>query len=624
MVIYGAFTFENVTADGSPEQPTTELTLTFDNAVEGLTADDITLSGVTKGTLSGSNPYTLPISGFTGRANISVTVSKWGYKIRNNQKSVVIYNYTAVTFNDVTANGSSAEPTTELTLTFDKAFDWLTAADITLSDVYGVTKGTLSGSNPYTLPISGFTSSGTLKVNVSKEGYNINDSEKEVYIYRSATLKSVTANGSATQTTTQLTLTFNVAIQGLTANDITLSGVSGVTKGTLSGSNPYTLPISGFTSGGTLTVAVSKSGYDISDSEKTVDIFRSVTFSSVTANGSTTQTTTQLTLTFNAAIEGLTADDIALSGGPSVTKGALSGSNPYTLSISDVTSSGTLGVAVSKPGCNISGSPKTVLIYYYYFNLDVKMVKIPAGTFTMGSPASETGRYDDETQHSVTLSEFYMGIYEVTREQYAAVTGKYPSSNNKPYMDDVITKRPVEKVSWYDALVFCNMLSMKEGLSPAYSINGSTDPSNWGSVPTNSNATWNAVEIVAGSKGYRLPTEAQWEYACRAGTTTAYNTGSDSFTYDTGWYNNNSLDTTHEVGKKNPNTWGLYDMHGNVFEWCWDWYGNYGAQSSGTRRVIRGGYYNGTGRQMRSAYRSSHVPGTGESFIGFRLVRPSQ
>jgi hypothetical protein len=193
-------------------------------------------------------------------------------------------NNTAVTFSSVTANGSSSQSTTQLTLTFSQAITGLTASDITLSGVSGVSKGTLSGSGTtYTLGINGQTAGGTLTVAVSKSGYTISNSSRTVTIYyytssggggdTAVTFSSVTANGSSSQSTTQLTLTFSQAITGLSASDITLSGVS-VTKGTLSGSGPtYTLGISGQTAGGTLTVAVSKSGYTISNSSRTVTIY---------------------------------------------------------------------------------------------------------------------------------------------------------------------------------------------------------------------------------------------------------------------------------------------------------------------------------------------------------------
>jgi len=196
---------------------------------------------------------------------------------------------TAVAFNGITQNGSASQTTTQLTLAFSQAISGLSASDITLSGVSGVTKGTLiSTGSSYILPISGFTSGGTLSVAVKKSGYAISGSPKTVAIYynkppTAVTLSSVTQNGSATQTTTQLTLTFSQVISGLAASDITLSGVSGVTKGSLiSTGSSYILPISGFTQGGALSVAVIKSGYNISGSPKTVTIYKPSTTIAVT------------------------------------------------------------------------------------------------------------------------------------------------------------------------------------------------------------------------------------------------------------------------------------------------------------------------------------------------------
>jgi formylglycine-generating enzyme required for sulfatase activity len=260
------------------------------------------------------------------------------------------------------------------------------------------------------------------------------------------------------------------------------------------------------------------------------------------------------------------------------------------------------------------------------------MVRINGGTFQMGSPETEKSRNSNETQHSVTLTGFYMGKYPVTQAQYEAVMGTNPSRFVTPVSPETSTaNRPVEWVWWYDALVFCNKLSMNESLTPAYRINGSTDPATWVSI--SDAAIWNAVEIVAGSTGYRLPTEAQWEYACRAGTTTAYNTGA-TISDNTGWYSSNSGSRTHSVGEKPANAWGLHDMHGNVYEWCWDWYGSYasGTQTdptgavSGDSRVLRGGSWNESlGHYLRSACRAYVDPNeTRLSLIGFRLSRPAK
>jgi formylglycine-generating enzyme required for sulfatase activity len=241
-------------------------------------------------------------------------------------------------------------------------------------------------------------------------------------------------------------------------------------------------------------------------------------------------------------------------------------------------------------------------------------VRINGGTFTMGSPANEPERDDDEVQHQVKVSSFYMGKYEVTQKEYQEIMGTNPSS----FKGDNL---PVEQVSWYEAVEYCNKRSQKEGLTPAYTINGT-------------NVTWNR-----NANGYRLPTEAEWEYACRAGTTTPFSTGNnittDQANYDENYpYNNNAKGTYREkttaVGSFSPNAWGLYDMHGNVWEWCWDWYGDYSSGSqtdpvgavTGTYRVLRGGGWGDDCQLLRSALRLNDYPSNRFSYLGFRLVRP--
>jgi formylglycine-generating enzyme required for sulfatase activity len=289
----------------------------------------------------------------------------------------------------------------------------------------------------------------------------------------------------------------------------------------------------------------------------------------------------------------------------------------------------------------------------------IEMVWIPAGTFTMGSPADERNRGtgDRELQHQVTLTRgFFMGKYQVTQEQWFAVMGTWPSfftgenNSSNAIVTPVFNRNnlPVEQVSWYDVIVFCNRLSMAEVLIPAYEMQTeadpsvwSSDPGTWGAVPTSSNTRWNAVRIVNNSTGYRLPTEAQWEYACRAGTTTVFYNGNNYA--DTGynndlvgavaWFHANSSSRsssrTREVGLKAPNAWGLYDKHGNVFEWCWDWYGNYTSEAktdptvpAGSNRVIRGGSWSNDAQYLRSANRDDGWPDNWNDIIGFRLLRP--
>ena len=203
--------------------------------------------------------------------------------------------------------------------------------------------------------------------------------------------------------------------------------------------------------------------------------------------------------------------------------------------------------------------------------------------------------------------------------------------------------RAATNVSWYDAIVFANRLSMQVGLSPAYEIQcasnnqWTTDPGRWGTIPAISNARWNAVRVVAGSTGYRLPTEAQWEYAARAGTTTAFNDGVTNDYRNTaavrllGWFwNAPGGNFVREVGLLQPNAWGLYDMHGNVWEWGWDWFAAYAAgpqtdpigASSGSVRVARGGAWDRVAEVLRSAQRAWSFPFSRHDYLGFRLVRP--
>ncbi|MBP7564165.1 MAG: formylglycine-generating enzyme family protein, partial [Candidatus Cloacimonetes bacterium] len=198
-----------------------------------------------------------------------------------------------------------------------------------------------------------------------------------------------------------------------------------------------------------------------------------------------------------------------------------------------------------------------------------EMVKVEGGTFQMGSTNGES---DEKPVHSVTVSSFFIGKYEVTQKEWQAVMGDNPSH----FKGD---NKPVEQVTWYQTVEFCNKLSQKEDLTPAYAING-----------TSVSCNWNA-------DGYRLPSEAEWEFAARGGKLSKDYTYSGSNNLDeVGWYSSNS-DDTHEVGTKKANELGIYDMSGNVWEWCWDLYDSYTSSaqtnprgaSSGSGRVGRGG-----------------------------------
>ncbi len=221
----------------------------------------------------------------------------------------------------------------------------------------------------------------------------------------------------------------------------------------------------------------------------------------------------------------------------------------------------------------------------------LELVLVPAGKFMMGSPEKEAKRDSDETRHEVTIRQpFYMGKYLVTQEQFEKVMG----ANHSKFKG---AKNPVNNVAWDDAQDFCRKLSTTSG------------------------------------KTAQLPTEAQWEYACRAGSTTVYCFGdSDDLLADYAWYGDNSKSTAHAVGEKKPNAWGLYDMHGSLLEWCQDWYSeNYYSESpkvdpqgpaKGGSRVLRGGCWYVSTWDCRSAYRYWGWPGNREGYNGFRVVVP--
>jgi len=233
-------------------------------------------------------------------------------------------------------------------------------------------------------------------------------------------------------------------------------------------------------------------------------------------------------------------------------------------------------------------------------NVILDMIWIQPGTFVMGSPKDELGRFNNETQHEVTLTKgYWLGKYEVTQAQYKAVMGKNPS---KFTGDDL----PVEQVNWNDAKGFCEKLTAIEKES--------------GRLPE--------------GYEYTLPTEAQWEYACRAGTTTSLNNGKDLTDNhkcpeidEVGWYYYNKNEP-QSVGHKQPNAWGLYDMHGNVYEWCLDIYGNYPTSpvtdprgaDSGSKHVLRGGGWDCRADHCRSAFRFDDSPSSSYRDCGFRIV----
>lgn len=237
-------------------------------------------------------------------------------------------------------------------------------------------------------------------------------------------------------------------------------------------------------------------------------------------------------------------------------------------------------------------------------SIGMNLVLIPKGTFTMGSPIEEKGRNEDEQRHQVTISkDYFIGEMEVTQGQYERMMGENWSFFRGRRVKGESSNHPVENVSWKDAVEFCKRLS---------------------ELPE---------EKTAG-RVYRLPTNAEWEYACRAGSTTAYSIGASSKSLgDYAWCFENSGDATHPVGEKKPNAWGLYDMNGNVWEWCSDWYGAYPKNAVndpvgpdvGSLHVVRGGCWENNFAFCRSAVRSKYLPASRIHLngYGFRVALSS-
>ncbi len=236
---------------------------------------------------------------------------------------------------------------------------------------------------------------------------------------------------------------------------------------------------------------------------------------------------------------------------------------------------------------------------------EAKMVLLPAGSFIMGEESEV-----DSSPHEVSVSSFYIDAHLVTQEEYEKLMQDNPARWKG-------SKNPIEQVRWSDAVRYCNARSEAEGLQPCYDL-----------------TTW---KCDFNANGYRLPTEAEWEYACRAGTKTSYFFGNDaSKLKEYAWYDENSGGKPHPVGEKTTNPWGLYDMSGNVWEWCNDFYKvDYYTESpkndprgpeTGETKIVRGGAWKFSAESCRSGYRYNEDPGYadvcfGYDIYGFRCVR---
>lgn len=237
----------------------------------------------------------------------------------------------------------------------------------------------------------------------------------------------------------------------------------------------------------------------------------------------------------------------------------------------------------------------------------------------------------------IKINSFFICNHEVTQDEYKKVMAENPSYfASNAAVNEEQKQRPVECVSFYDAIAYCNKLSMMEGLNPCYKINGSYKPADWGLIPNMYNETWNSVTCDFSANGYRLPTEVEWEYAARGGKkfigdgTRQYLYAGGNDVGEVAWYVENSDGKTHEVLEKDSNQLDIYDMSGNVAEWCWDWFSEITAETpvtgatSSSSKTSRGGNWGERAFSNQVNSRSNENPAFKSYGLGFRVVRTAK
>lgn len=266
-----------------------------------------------------------------------------------------------------------------------------------------------------------------------------------------------------------------------------------------------------------------------------------------------------------------------------------------------------------------AGLQTTVTSAFELITVPAGMIFVEHGRYSIGSESVSS-----RPLHYADLNAFSIGKNEVSRAEWLSVMDSSATLTSQDYL------LPVTSISWYDALIYCNKRSILEGLSPCYSLNGSTTPAAWGDVPEYSNTVWDNVILNSSAGGYRLPTEAEWESAACGGLHTKNKAYAGFDILDScGWYANNSGNLLHQSNTLKSNELGIFDMSGNAAEWCWDWYGSYSSSTqtnpqgpdSGTTRIMRGGNYSDYTIYCLNKKRDSTEPYKRLTTAGLRVVR---
>ena len=597
----------------------------------GLAGVTISLSGTnTAQTTTDSNGF----YSFTSQSNgdYTVTPSLSGY-VFSPSGTVVAINGTDKAGIDFTATASTTP-----TYTISGIMSGAVASGVTIT-LAGTSSGsTLTDSNGNYSFIG--VANGSYTITPSKTGYTFNPATIGMTVNNA---DDSGQNFTATASTTP-TYTISGTVSGAVASGVTIiytgTGIgTGFTTTDSSGNYIfYNMP------NGNYTLTASKAGYSFSP-------VRSITVNGANITG---QNFTAIANVVPSSAKAITAFSLnGVAGTINETGKIIAVTMPFGTSVTSLVATFTTTGASVKVGSTVQingttannfTSPVTYTVTAadastqdYTVTVTVEhlaMIPVPAGSFK---------RDATETNISMVATAFYMSETAITRSQFLAVTGVDPSYT--PYSTG--TNDPVQQVNWYHALVFCNKLSMVEGLTPVYSIAGSTNPDTWGALPTSNNATWDAAIANWSANGYRLPTEMEWMWAAMGATSGfgytspiylngylkafAGSTGSNNIG-DYAWYLANSAGTTHPVGTKLPNELGLYDMSGNVDEWCWDWLVNYptgtltsntdagrGAASS-VNRVVRGGNRENDASYLTVAFRTGNPPYIQYHDHGFRVV----